>query len=417
MSLEHIKNTFQVIIYIGTGVIILGPILISLYPNIKLKWLFNIPIGFSISTLGAIILLIGTICFNIYSNKVDQKRQIEFDKQLTARDNLIKKNAEELLIINRFHAEVDNPIKSIYFILDLGSTLLADNFSDFSCVIRFDILDITIQFKTVHIDNPLSEKTEFIEARFVKGKNIENSPFITVGSSSFKNLSEFYMDLRLINKLLPKDFSVRDLSDQSFYFYLSEKQTAFVKGIKINVNNWDIFNKMDREIHWRELKQDWLPDRQDLRVFYQEYQNRFYDYNIIQFFREGFNYYEIVHYNVDTRSRISTNDVEKMLTTINDIEGSLLFDIDNKWRIKNNALIEYLPLITQNGLSIRIYRDVDNILKVSLSYKYAKNIILRCKYPENFSDSTEIHRLIITWNSNNAVFYIDGKEVDEFKVN
>ena len=90
-------------------------------------------------------------------------------------------------------------------------------------------------------------------------------------------------------------------------------------------------------------------------------QTRFYDYNQIQFFKEGFSYYEIVQSNIDTRSKISASDVAAMFYVVNDTESSLMLDIDNKWRIKNNAIIEYLPLTTKNKLSIRIYRDIDNL--------------------------------------------------------
>ena len=114
MSLDQVKTTFQVVIYSGTAITVLGAIIISSYPNAKLKWAFNFPAGVSISTLGAIILLIGTIFFNIYSNKVEKYNKDEFNRQLAARDKVIKKNAEQLLITNRFHAEIDNPIKSMF---------------------------------------------------------------------------------------------------------------------------------------------------------------------------------------------------------------------------------------------------------------------------------------------------------------
>ena len=66
MSLDQIKSTFQVVIYFGTAITILGTIIISSSPNAKLEWAFNFPMGLSISILGAISLLIGTIFFNIY---------------------------------------------------------------------------------------------------------------------------------------------------------------------------------------------------------------------------------------------------------------------------------------------------------------------------------------------------------------
>lgn len=413
MSLEQFKTSFQVMTYFGMALTIFGSFLLSLYPNIKLKLLFNSPIGASIIFLGGIIFLIG----NIYTDKINQQKQIDFDKQLLERDNIIKKNAEKSLLTNRFYAELDNPIKSMFFVLDLGSTLLSDNFRGFTCVIRFDLLDITVQFKTIQYENTLSENTQYIEMRMVKGKDLEDSPILSVGSGSFKNMSEIYLDLMMITRLLPEGASIRDLSEQTFYFYLSEKQTSLVKGIKLNVNNWDIFKKTENRIHWRELKQDWLPEKQGLKVFYQEYQTQFYDNNKILFFQEGFSYYEIVRSNVDSRSMISIEEVEQMLNDVNVEEGSIMIDIDNKWRTKNDAYIRYLPLTTKDGFSISIYRDSDNLLKVHLSYKYSKNIILKVKHPENYIDSKSKHRLLITWSEKSAILYIDGNVVDEFIVN
>ena len=190
----------------------------------------------------------------------------------------------------------------------------------------------------------------------------------------------------------------------------------WVKGIKINVNNWDIFNKTGNKIHWREYKQEFLPDRHDLKIFYQEYQTRFYDSNQIRFFQEGFGFYEIVRSNMDTRSKISVDDINRNLSSVDDSVGTLIFDIDKKWRMKNNSYIEYLPLTTKNGFSIRIYRDTDNLLKVFLSYKYSQNVILRCRYPDNFSDSQDKYRLTITWSKKEAIFIIDGTVVDKYKV-
>jgi len=416
MNFATLKNMFQIITYFGAGLAIVSTIVISLYPNAKINWCFNIQLGVFIAIIGSVVYLIGVIFFNIYSDKVEQENQKIFEKKLAARDRIIKEKTEELLITNRFHAEVDNPVRSMFFILDLGSTPLANNFNDFTCIIRFVNLDITMQFRALSAGNTISENTQFIEVRAVKGKDLNKSPFISVGNSSIKSISELYLDLFLFIKLLPSGFLIRDLNDQSFFFYLTNKHTSFVKEIKINVNNWDIFKKTGNEIHWRELKQDFLPENHDLKIFYQEYQTRFYDYNKIRFFQEGFGFYEIIRSNMDTRSRISANDVKRNLSSVNDSIGTVIFDIDKKWRMKNNAYIEYLPLTTKNGFSIRIYRDSDNILKVFLSFKYAQNVILKCRYPDNFSDSQNIYRLAITWSKENVIFYIDGKVVDKYKV-
>ena len=416
MNLENLKNAFQILIYIGTVVSIIGSFIISMNPSDKLKWAFNVPTGVLITIMGGIFLLIGTIFFNKYSSKIDNKNQTDFDRKLADRDKVISKTNEQLLNMNRFYAEIDNPLKSMFFILDLGSTALGDNFNDFSCIIRFNQLDITAQFKTIIYENhPPSEKTVHLETRIVKGKNLDNSPFVAVETSCFKDMSEFYMNFMFIKNFLPEGFSIRDLSEQSFYFFLSEKQTSLVKGIKLNANNWDIFDKRESEIHWRELKLDWIPDSKDLKVFYQEYQTRFYDYNTIQFFKEGFSYYEVAQSNMDTRSKIKSSDIN--LSLLNDTSASIGVTIDNKWLIKNSALIEYLPLTSKNGLSIRIFRDSDNILKVTLSYKYSKNVILKCKYPENYIDSRENYLLLVTWDKSKAKFYIDGEEVDEMTIN
>jgi hypothetical protein len=227
MSLENLKTTFQILIYIGTGVSIFGSILIMFYPAYKLKLAFNIPMGISIVIMGAILLLVSTIYFDKYSVKIKNKYETDFDKKLADRDEVIRKNNEKLQITNRFYAEIDNPIKSLFFILDLGSTTLGDNFNDFSCVIRFDLLDITAQYRTIHYENhPPSENTVHLETRIVKGKNLENLPFVGVQSGSFKNISEFYINLMFIENFLPEGFSIRDISEQRFYFYLSEKQTS-----------------------------------------------------------------------------------------------------------------------------------------------------------------------------------------------
>ncbi|NQU85655.1 MAG: hypothetical protein HQ541_07840 [Mariniphaga sp.] len=412
MNFELLKNTFQFLIYIGTFVSIYGGVLISLNPSDKVKWAFNIPTGILVTTIGAVLLLVGTIFFNICSSKLESDYKADFERKLADRDEIIRKNDERLLNLNQFYAEIDNPVKSMYFILDLGSTILNDNFDDFSCVIRFDLLDITAQFKTLRNENhPLSENTVNLETRIVKGKNLEVSPFVAMSIGSFKNMSEFYLNIMFIKNYLPKDFSLRDLNELRFYFFLSEKQTSIVKGIKLNVNNWDIFNRRENKIHWRELNLDWLPNRKDLKVFHQEYQTRFYDYNTIQFFKEGFSYYEVVQSNMDTRSQIKSSDIN--LSLLNDTSATFGVYIDNKWLVKNNALIEYLPLISKNGVSIRIFRDTDNILKVTLSYKYSKNVILKCKYPENYIDSRENYLLFVTWDKSKTVFYIDGQEVNQ----
>jgi len=416
MAHETLKTLFQVVTYFGTGLTIISTIIMSLFPDIKINWCFKIPLGLFITTLGAIIFLVGTILFNRYSDKVVQENKNIFEKQLVARDKVIKEKTEELLLTNRFHAEVDNPIKSMFFILDLGSIPLSNYFNDFICLIRFVDLDITMQFRALSTDNLTSENTLFMEVRAVKGEDLTNAPFISSGTGSIKSISELYLDLFLFKKLLPQEFSIRNLNDQSFFFFLTEKHTSYVKGIKLNVNDWDIFNKTGSEIHWRKYKQNYLPDNFNLMIFHQEYQTRFYDYNQIRFFQEGFGFYEIIRSNIDTRSRISIDDVKKNFSALSDSAGTILFDIDKKWRIKNNAYIEYLPLITKGGFSLRIYRDNDNLLKVFLSYRYAQNIILKCKYPDNFSSSQDFYRLAITWSKDNAIFYIDGKDVDKYQV-
>lgn len=397
------------------AITISGTFLLDAFPNLKIKWLLNLKMGLCVSTVGGILLLFAMILLNVYSNKSETVKQTAFEQQLAIRDQTIKEQNENLLFTNRFHAEVDNPIKSMFIILDLGSAPLSDNFDDFKCIVRFPGLDITGQFKTMKFNNQMSENTQYMEARFVHGKDLEQSPFTSVKSGSFKTISEFYLDLSLFTKLLPENFKIRDLNGVHFYFYLSKAQTEFVKGIKINIDNWDIFNKKGKNIHWRELKQDWIAKDENMYVFYQEYQTRFYDYNTIQFFQEGFQYYEIVQSNIDQRSIISKETFSELFSSVDENQGSLLFTIDNKWKNKNGAMIEYIPATSNNGVKLRMFRDSDNVLKIYFSYKYQKDIMLRCKHPDNFSDS-ESHDVILTWGEKEVVFYIDGKGVDAIKV-
>ena len=81
MTFEKLKTTFQIIMYLGTLISLLSPIFLTVYPKLKLSWLFNIHISLGIGIIGGLLLLVGTILFNFYSSKIDNIKQEEI-KQL-----------------------------------------------------------------------------------------------------------------------------------------------------------------------------------------------------------------------------------------------------------------------------------------------------------------------------------------------
>jgi hypothetical protein len=411
------RNFWQIINYSGVGLALLGSLLASIIPDTKIKIFLNISLGIVITIIAGIILLISAIRLDHFTSKLEDQKQQEFSHELTVNRQKFEEYYNKNLLTERFHAEVDNTVQSMYLIFDLGNTLLENSFSDFCCIMRFIDLDITIQFKSLNNDFPASENAQFLEARIVKGKNLKNSPFMSVSKGSFKNMSEFYLDLNFIKRYLPEKFTVRDLENQSIYLYMSENQTKLIKNVKLNVNDWDVFIRGENKIKWREVKHDWLPKDSGLLLLHQECQSKYFDRCTIKYFREGFNYYQILESKKDTDSRVSIEEINKLLFPTFHEEGSLQIEISREWRKKNNKLIEYIPLITKNGFSVRVFRDSDNILKVYLGYLYADNLILRCKNSENYEDGRNNNSILFTWGKKGARLYIEGNEVDEVKIN
>ncbi|MBC8320183.1 MAG: hypothetical protein H8E34_05615 [Bacteroidetes bacterium] len=67
-------------------------------------------------------------------------------------------------------------------------------------------------------------------------------------------------------------------------------------------------------------------------------------------------------------------------------------------------------------MTVRVFRDVDNMLKILISYKYAKDLLLVCKYPENIVNRKDSDLLAFAWNENGAKLFINGNEIDRINL-
>jgi hypothetical protein len=411
MTFENLKNLFQILTYIGTSLAILGSILITTIPENKLKWAYNIPTGTSVVILGAVLLLIGTIFFDLYSSKIETKLKEENSKKLAERDKIIKIKSEQLTLAYQFNSEISNPINSMFLVFDLGNTVLGNLFDNFLCIIQFKLLNITAQIRSVKSKNQNSSGY-FYETSIAKGKYINKSPKVFNSTGSNESLNQVYLDLLTLTHDLPEGFTLKDLNGKSFYIFLTKEQIQFVKGIKLVVNNWDIFNITEDRMVWKDMKQEWLPENDNLKVLHKIDEHDNYTNTNIQFFRNDYTKFEVIRSDITSNKNLNLNDFDQILSCLNENSGTILISIDTSWRIKDNRRIIFLPKTVLNGMSVMVFRDTDNILKVVISYKYAENIILQCKYPENFINKKEYDRLAFAWNETGVKLFINSNEID-----
>ncbi len=411
MTLENLKNLFQILAYLGSSFAILGSILITTLPENKLKWAYNMPTGTGVVILGAVLLLIGTIFFDRYSSKIETKLKEENAKKLAERDKVIKNNSGQLKLAYQFNSEINNPVSSMLLVFDLGNTVLGNNFNDFSCIIQFKLLNITAQVRSVKTKNQNSN-SYFYETSIVKGKDISKSPKVLNSTGSNEALNQVYIDLFNLAKDLPEGYTLKNLNGESFYIFLSKGQIQFVKGIKLVVNNWDIFNLTEDRMVWKDMKQDWLPENDNLKVLHKIDEHDNYTNTDIQFYRNDFTKFEVSRSETTSSKNLNLNDLDQILSCLNENSGTLLISIDTSWRVRDNRRIIFLPKTISNGMSAMVFRDTDNILKVVISYKYAENIILQCRYPENFVNKNEYDRLAFAWNETGVKLFMNGNEID-----
>jgi len=415
MSIENLKTLFQILIYIGTSISIFGAILINTNPDDKIKWAFNIQMGSAVVIVGAIFILISTILFDSYSSKAESKKQKENDKQLAERDEIINQKTEQLTLAQRFNSEINDPVNSMYLIFDLD-TILGNQFDNFSCILQFKLLNVTVQVKSIKTDESNSNNY-YYQTSIVNGKDIRNSPHVFNSTGSNETLNRVYINLLMLTHYLPEGFTLKDFNNKSFYIFLTERQTQIVKRIGFNANNWNIYNINKAEMSWQDMKQDWLPENMELKVLHRIDKENNLTNTDINYFENPFSYSEIKHSYISSDKRIDKSYLDQILSSLNENSGTIVFGLDTNWRIKNNRLIEYLPKTTANGMTVRVFRDIDNILKIEISYKHAKDLMLTCKYPENIVNRKENDLLAFAWNEEGAKLFINGNEIDRINLN
>jgi hypothetical protein len=107
----------------------------------------------------------------------------------------------------------------------------------------------------------------------------------------------------------------------------------------------------------------------------------------------------------------------KQISEINSKEGTYGFWVSKQsWLEKNNSFIEMVPLIKKDEFSLRVVRDIDNILKCTMNTYYYKNVVLQFKDLEKLKNKPGHPRLMIalTWNEERNVLYVDGEIADSY---
>jgi len=328
-------------------------------------------------------ILVGTIGLNCCNKKITYIEKQKSEKISQERDAAIKKSnekADALFMLNRFLSEIDNKIETFYLHLDLGNTIISDNFSNFSCFLYFSKIDVLFEFEPLKIIPSPSKNALFIKTKSVKGHNLSESPLVMSESHTFKNTSDLILDVCfLIKKTSARDFSIRDLHNETFQFIISKEHSKYIKKININVNHWHIFRWSINDSNWKKTSDVWLPKGKKYVTFYRIYNTRHITEHKINYYEQGVQHFEIVRNSITDNLKITKSSSQQLLHDVDKNKGTMVFQIDNKWLIGNNALIEYLPLTVKGDFKIRIFRDIDNVLKVLISNSFSNNVILSCK--------------------------------------
>lgn len=410
INLERKRDLAQWFDYLGMLLILIG----TIYSPIVLY-------------IGMTITLLGTIGYNSFTKKIEKKEKVEKDKIEKERIKLEKQlqneilksqeNTDKLLNLNAFMNDANAKINRFYLILDLGSTLVGDNFNDFVIYVRFEELDLLYEFRAIPgaiPDFPDEEKVLLIKSTLVKGKDINNNPLIFTGTHCFKNLSEMIFNLYFPTDIFPMDLTINKLQNTFYQLIVSSKHKNFIKEIKINANNWNIVNKVVNDANWKDFVEDWIDNEQPLSILYDKYETIYYDAHSIDPIRNGVHKYEIYHKLHEDLSKNIKFD-KSILSELDESTGTLLIWIDNNWLLQDGRYLEYLPLFKKGKFKLHIFRDSDNKLKIEIGNSFVENITLEYLNDKLFSYEQKKHQVIITWNKSHFTLNINGKLVDEKK--
>ena len=250
----------------------------------------------------------------------------------------------------------------------------------------------------------------------LKGHNLNESPLIMSESHTIKNTSDLILDICfLMKKTSARDFSIRDLHNEQFQFIISKKHSKYIKNLNINVNHWHIFRWATNDNNWKTSQDEWLPKGEEYVTFYRTYNTRHITDHKINFFEQGVQHFEIVKHSDLDDTKFSKDSSQRLLSDVDANKGTIALQIDNKWLTANNALIEYLPLTKRDNFGIRIFRDIDNILKVLISNSFSNGVILSCKDISAISADQKYHDLIVTWGEGKNRLYLNGELIDSFE--
>jgi len=217
MDTQTLKNIFQIIIFIGTGLVLVGSVG---------NWYFG--------------------------NKISEQDLLERKHLENDRDKITKelqRATSRQLLLNQFYSEIDNKIEHLFIELTLDKGYTADTFGDFQLFVEFNPLNTRYEIITKYSVYDTGEKQTKVPSQFIYaypiGKTIDN-PW---KSSSMVNVPVFdtiSADLWFVAAEKPKDLKIRDLQGGRFSIYTIKRYTKIIKEIKIISNNWIIF-KIDTD--------------------------------------------------------------------------------------------------------------------------------------------------------------------------
>lgn len=359
------------------------------------------------------LIIVANIGINYFGKKITENEKNEAKKIAAEGDEAVQKNlktTETLLNMNRFLGEVDNKIKSIFFIINLSKTTNIKTWNDFYCLLDFNRFNRSYEFR---LNTNYNTSVNYL-AKSVENHNWSDNSSIVKISHYPKFQNQIVLDLWSLINNTPTELRIRDFSDDLLQILIDKTHCNLIKEMKLVINDWIVFERNCNNYNWEYDKPNWIPQHDlELMSYFVIFEGRHYRAQRINFFVEGATRFFIDKKYFDASKRVSEEDIGDFLSDINGEEGTLTFQIYNSFLIKANKYKEIVPLIKGQNFDLKIFRDTDNKLKVAMNTNHKNNIILEFSDLDRFSKRQHMHELVITWEKKRNCMYLNGDLIDE----
>ena len=362
--------------------------------------------------VAGIAVLISTFAINTITNKIEERDKNKNVVLQNERDNAIKKNEDntsKLLNMSAFYSDAANRITNFYLILDLGSTLIKDNFDDFAIYLHFIEDDITFKFESYTTEKQPVENVWYVKSSATEGTHFDVNSVSSFGIQNFNNRSEIIFDLSFASKILPTKYAIKDLEGTFYQVVITSKHKNFIKEIKLNANNWNFVNMSCNSDTWKDFSDNWIEKNSDLSILYSRYEYKHYDSHRIDPVRNNVYRYEVIRTKYEDASKGTIANATTLLNSVDNLDGSIVIEIDNRWLLKDGNYINYFPKTEVNNFKLHIFRDTDNRLKVNIGNSVVSDVTLEFQNDKLFEYDQKIHGLTISWEKDLFTLYINGK--------